>query len=261
MPTDDEWAKDLANASYKHVIDMGILSRLIIGGFAAPPAMYILQPQSAFALLAMSIVAGSAGTGIFRALQDWMQTVIEKEEKKAQAVIAEKEKELVQVRTQNLEVDGKFIIPKLEDAITEVGNLESKLREQSVSDSENPSLLKFPQGATLSPHDFGKGWTYLNEAKGINPLAVDKAVNAFKVLEQEVYSQSKSERGTSDIMINKNAKLDIQHLNQVKKLLREAKGALEAINHTQLPSGNDNTSQPEFNSEKNGIVGNSSVTN
>jgi hypothetical protein len=90
-PSEDDLAAKLAYASPKNVIDLGVWARIIIGAAAAPPAMLFLRPESAFALLAMSVVAGSAGTAIFRSLQE-----------RVQAAIAHKEKDETQGQIRNL---------------------------------------------------------------------------------------------------------------------------------------------------------------
>jgi hypothetical protein len=53
-----------------YMYDLGIWARIIIGGLAALAALLVLQPDSTFALLATAVVAGSAGTSVFRSLQD-----------------------------------------------------------------------------------------------------------------------------------------------------------------------------------------------
>jgi hypothetical protein len=80
-PSEDDFAAKLAYASPKNVIDLGVWARIIIGAVAAPPTMLFVQPESAFALLAMSIVAGSAGTAVFRSLQERVLLAIAQKEK------------------------------------------------------------------------------------------------------------------------------------------------------------------------------------
>jgi hypothetical protein len=48
------------------------MSHMAIGAAAAPPAILLLRPESAFALLAMSLVSGSAGSALFRNVQEKM---------------------------------------------------------------------------------------------------------------------------------------------------------------------------------------------
>jgi hypothetical protein len=48
------------------------MSHMAIGAAAAPPAILLLRPESAFALLAMSLVSGSAGSAVFRNVQEKM---------------------------------------------------------------------------------------------------------------------------------------------------------------------------------------------
>jgi len=54
----------------KYLFDMGYVGRMIIGAGAAFLVGVILAPESLLELAAMSLIAGSAGTSIFGALQD-----------------------------------------------------------------------------------------------------------------------------------------------------------------------------------------------
>jgi hypothetical protein len=49
--------------------NLGIAAPVIIGALAALATFFVLSPASAFALLAQSVIAGSAGTSVFRTLQ------------------------------------------------------------------------------------------------------------------------------------------------------------------------------------------------
>jgi hypothetical protein len=69
-PTDVEVGDTATYALSKNMYDLGIWARVIIGALAAVGAMLALTPTNTFALLATAIVAGSAGTSIFRSLQD-----------------------------------------------------------------------------------------------------------------------------------------------------------------------------------------------
>lgn len=57
------------------------LSQSIVGGAAAPPVLLLLKPETAFALITMSVVVGTAGSAFFRALQEQMLEYIRREEK------------------------------------------------------------------------------------------------------------------------------------------------------------------------------------
>ena len=57
------------------------LSQSIVGGAAAPPVLLLFKPETAFALITMSLVVGTAGSAFFRALQEQMLEYIRREEK------------------------------------------------------------------------------------------------------------------------------------------------------------------------------------
>ena len=52
------------------LFDLGIWARIIIGGLAGVAAVFLLSPSTTFGLLAIAVVAGSAGISIFRSMQD-----------------------------------------------------------------------------------------------------------------------------------------------------------------------------------------------
>ncbi len=63
-------------ATWKFTYDLGVVSRIIIGALAAVAVLWVLSPPSGFALLAVSVVAGSAGSAIFRSLEDRLLAVV-----------------------------------------------------------------------------------------------------------------------------------------------------------------------------------------
>jgi hypothetical protein len=224
-PTDDELAAKFAYASPRNVVDLGVRARIIIGMFAAPPAMLFLQPESVFGLIAMSVVAGSAGTGVFRALQDRLLIAVAQNEK---------EQAETKVRTQTLKLNAKSITPKLTKALEEVEKLENYMRKKSEC-LKDPYKLTFHEDVSLDPTYFSNVWKPLNEAKGIEAKTVEPSINAFKTLEQEVCHKSKSKKDTPEITIPKGKTVELKYFFQVKKLLNEAKGAIEAIENSSTP--------------------------
>jgi hypothetical protein len=56
--------------------DLGIFARVIIGAFAAVAILWAFTPPSGLALLSTSLIAGSAGSSIFRSLSDRLLAVI-----------------------------------------------------------------------------------------------------------------------------------------------------------------------------------------
>lgn len=157
-------------------------------------------------------------------------------------------------------------MPKLEKALKAVEDLENKLRENSESFQDKPNQLKFNKELPLERKYFDNVWTSLNEAKGIEAKIVKPSINAFKTLVDKVYEQSNSEEGTPKITIQAGKTIGLKNFIQVKKLLSEQKGAIEAIENSPilltvseppLPEGDGKPSQPEFHKEQNGAVENS----
>ena len=249
-PTEDDLAAKFAYASPKNVIDLGVRARIIIGMFAAPPAILFLQPESVFALIAMSIVAGSAGTGFFRALQDRLLIAVAQNEK---------EEAQTQIRRQKRKLNAKSIKVKLNQALEEFEKLENVLTTKSES-PKDPYKLTFSEEVSLDPTYFSNVWKPLNEAKGIDAKTVEPLTNAFKALEVELYYESKSKKDTPEITLPKGKTVELKYFTQVKKLLNEATGAIEAVENSntllpepELPSSAEKTktSQLESNNGQN----------
>jgi hypothetical protein len=68
-PTEEEVPKGVVGDYLK---DLGIWARIIIGALAAVAAWFVITPSNTFQLVAMAVIAGSAGTSIFRSMQDRM---------------------------------------------------------------------------------------------------------------------------------------------------------------------------------------------
>jgi hypothetical protein len=74
-PEEDE-VVDFPHATHKFVYDLGIGARMIIGAMAALIALWVITPDTTFAWLAVAVIAGSAGTAVFRSMQDRLLAVI-----------------------------------------------------------------------------------------------------------------------------------------------------------------------------------------
>ncbi|MBD2056977.1 hypothetical protein H6F88_13295 [Oculatella sp. FACHB-28] len=252
-PSDDEWALRASDtgsrdARRENIIDFGIFARLSVGGLAAPAAIVFLNPASVFALFGMSVIAGSAGTAIFIALQERIRTIIAEQQKAVAVAVAEKEIEIAQepFRRAKLIQSAQLILGILENAATKLGEIEKKLREDSETVAEEPNALKFPtdKAVVLQQNDFKEVWNLLNEVKGIDLQIGDRITGPFKTLEQTIKSIATSPLGADTIKIE-GGKLDLEVFNQVKKLINEAKGEIEAI--VALESGGTNASVADRN--------------
>jgi hypothetical protein len=221
-PTEDELAAKLAYASRRNVIDLGVWARILIGAAAAPPAMLFLRPETAFGLLAMSVVAGSAGTAVFRSLQERLLLAVAQQEKTESETPAEKHNS------------------KLEEAIDAFERLYQKVWKAS---EIQPKIteLKFPKGLILDPEDFNEVMEFLIQAKCVKNPKVDEAIEAFNQLEKKVRDVSKSRAGKTELRISSdsNQTLDSKDFDEVKRLLREAQGVSETIVTGEAQEGNE----------------------
>lgn len=101
--------EDLGDGAAHKLIDLGLLARVLIGAGAAVAALWLIEPESAIALIAGSIIAGTAGIAIFRSLQDRLLALLAAQqtaEAKAQAV--EAKTQTVETAMKALEIDQDF---------------------------------------------------------------------------------------------------------------------------------------------------------
>jgi len=221
-PTEDNWAAELAYATPPNVIDLGIFARIIIGGFAAVPTMVFIEPESVLILLAMSLVAGSAGTAVFRSLQDRLLIAITHQE------ASEKKRKIKQ----------KNNIAKMDKAIAAVETLQEEVETKSES-PEGTTALIIPEGTVLDRSRFEEVRKVLLQLTGVNAEA-NQALAAFKKLEEELIKNSVKPQGTSDMKFTKNTSINCDLFGNVKDCLSQAKGA----NELTVIADNSESSQP-----------------
>jgi len=206
-PSEDDLAAKLAYATPKNVIDLGVWARIIIGAAAAPPAMLFLRPESAFALLAMSVVAGSAGTAIFRSLQE-----------RVQAAIAHKEKDETQGQIRNL-ID---MMEKAFDALKKGKNDEAaKFLNKAKALHETIAVQDTSQQAVSK--------TTLKDK-------VNEVLDAFDNLKDKLIKASTSPKDETKLEFTGGLlssifsdPLEQEDLDKIESLLSEIKGCYEAI--------------------------------
>jgi hypothetical protein len=208
-PSEDELAAKLAYASPQNVIDLGIFARIIIGAFAAVPAMVFIAPETVLILLAMSLVAGSAGTAVFRSLQDRLLIAITQQE------ASEKKRKIQQ----------KNNIAKMDKAIAAFKTLEEQVEKKSDSPEGTTDLI-IPQGTVLNRSHFEEVRKVLSQVTGVNTEA-DKAIAAFKKLEEEFIKNSVRSQGAIDLKFTKDTPISCNLFGNVKDCLSQAKGANE----------------------------------
>jgi hypothetical protein len=221
-PSEDELAAKLAYATVGNVIDLGIFARIIIGASAAVPAMAFIKPESVLILLAMSLVAGSAGTAVFRSLQDRLLIAITQQE------ASEKKRKIQQ----------KNNIAKMDKAIAAVETLQEEVEKKSES-PEGTTHLIIPEGTVLDRSRFEEVRKVLLQVTGVNAEA-NQALAAFKKLEEELIKNSVKPQGTSDMKFTKDTSIKCDLFGNVKDCLSQAKGA----NELTVIADNSQSSQP-----------------
>ncbi len=221
-PSEDELAAKLAYASVENVIDLGIFARIIIGASAAVPAMVFIKPDSVLLLLAMSLVAGSTGTAVFRSLQDRLLIAITQQE-------ASEQKRKIKQKSNNA---------KMEKAIAAVETLEKEVEKKSDSPEGTTNLI-IPEGTVLNRSHFEEVRKILLQVTGVNAEA-NNAIAAFKKLEEELIEKSVKPQGTMDLKFTKDTTIECKLFGNVKDCLIQAKGA----NELTAIADNSQSSQP-----------------
>ena len=208
-PSEDELAAKLAYASPENVIDLGIFARIIIGAFAAVPAMVVIEPASVLSLLAMSLLAGSAGTAVFRSLQDRFLIAITQQE----------------ASEQKRKIKQKNKTAKIDKASVAFETLEDEVEKKSESPEGRTDLI-IPEGTVLDLRHVEEVRKILFQVTGVNDEA-NNAIAAFKKLEEELIENSVKPAGTMDLKFTKDTTIDCKLFWNVKDCLIQAKGANE----------------------------------
>lgn len=150
-PTEEEVAEKYPYAIVKNLYDLGIWARVIIGALAAIAALFVLSPSTAFSLLATAIVAGSAGTSVFRSMQDRLS-----------AAMAQKDAADTRAKADNLGA-------KVDETMQAFASLKNRLVEASTSPAGTRTLaFEAGAGVALDLEDLDKVERLLSEAKGIH---------------------------------------------------------------------------------------------
>ncbi len=141
-------AVDNPHAVAQYMYDLGIWARVLIGAFAAVAALLVIDPETILTLISSTLIAGSAGTSIFRSLQDRMLAALA-------------QKDVVELRAVN---------QKLDAVVDETRAAFNDLRSAIRATPPPPSMRSMAPG-TASVVDLAlldRVDQLLNEAKGIS---------------------------------------------------------------------------------------------
>lgn len=144
MMKENENEKLFSSAIAQFCFDLGIWARVIIGAFAALSVLFVFSPPTTMALISMAVIAGSAGSAIFGALQE----------------------RLIALLAMQSELDHRKKSGIAEDKVIEAS---AKLVDEK---KRRLNILGQPNLAQLTPEDLGLDEfdsieRLLNEAKGI----------------------------------------------------------------------------------------------
>ncbi len=128
-----------------YMINLGIWARVIIGAIAAVASLVVVTPETLIKLLATTIIAGAAGTSIFRSLQDRLF-----------AALAQKE-------TADLRAINDKLHTKVDETIDAFATLKSAIRAVPLP----PTARSIPGAAAVDQALVDRVEGLLNEAKGL----------------------------------------------------------------------------------------------
>jgi hypothetical protein len=232
-PTKDELAAKFAYATPENLYDLGYLARLLIGALSAPVTIAVVPQSSVLAMLATSVVAGSSGALIFRALQDRLTAAIYNKQ-------LDDEHKADKTQEQHLKRAAELITDKLDEAIKAFNTLSHKIGTDSNTSS---GKLTFPSDPELKLvcDDFRNVWTPLNEAEVVAELietqtddskklqqSVNDVIDAFAKLQQAVDEVSESRQGEPEITLIPGETLDLEYFRKIQQLLNEAKASTDS---------------------------------
>jgi hypothetical protein len=75
-PKDTEASEKYRYAIIKHMYDLGIFARVIIGALAGVIVLLVFSPSTILGLVAISVTAGSAGIAVFNSIQDRLMAAL-----------------------------------------------------------------------------------------------------------------------------------------------------------------------------------------
>lgn len=233
-PTKDELAAKFAYATPENLYDLGYLARLLIGALSAPVTIAVVGSSSVFAMLATSVVAGSSGALIFRALQDRLTAAIYNKQ-------LDEKQTADKTQKQHLKGAAELIRDKLGKAIEAFKTLSHKIGTDSNTSSGKLTFPSDPE-IKLVCDDFRNVWTPLNEAEIVAELietqtddskklqqSVDDIVDALAKLQQAVDEVSESRQGEREFTLISGETIDLDYFRKIEQLLNEAKGLTEKI--------------------------------
>ncbi len=147
--TEEEVTEGFPYAKPKYMFDLGILARVIIGALAAVAALVVFAPNSALELVAMAIIAGSAGTAVFRSLQDRLTAA------------------LAQTDAANARLATARMVAKIDEANQTLAPVRNMIVRQSISPPGATEPTAKTDRSMLDLAELDKVEQLLNEAKGI----------------------------------------------------------------------------------------------
>jgi hypothetical protein len=119
--TPEEVREAYPYAIVKNLVDLGVWARVVIGALAAVAALLVLAPDNMFGILSTAVVAGSAGTAVFRSLQERLSAALALKEAADTREIALRQNAKVEEIQEALVIHHKMLEDRADAAIGEAG--------------------------------------------------------------------------------------------------------------------------------------------
>lgn len=151
----DEVPDGLQDAVARHVLDLGVLARLFIGGCAALLVLWVLDldEESAKALVGGSILAGAAGGAVFQSLRGRLEAALAAQELAQNRVIVSQ------------------LANKVEELAETKGELQRKIATESVS-PVGTRAFSFSAPVELDLPELEKLDVLVGEARALSEVAL-----------------------------------------------------------------------------------------
>jgi len=150
--TKDEIAERFLYAIPTYLYDLGYFSRIIIGAGAAVAVLWVVQPSSLIGLAAVSLIAGSAGSSVFRSMQDRLNAAL------AVQKLAETQKKVDETKDQ--------VQKKVTKLASSLEGLKDELVAKSISPTGSKNLV-FEPTQEVDPSELEAAEKLLSELKTI----------------------------------------------------------------------------------------------
>jgi len=202
-----------------------LLALCMVGGLAAPPATFFLKPQTMYGLISLSIVTGSAGTAIFKSLQERVVGSLNQARDIARREIAEET-----LNKQRRRTNAPALEKMLGEVKKQVTDLIETIEKETTNDVQaGKQILRFPgqePGLMLQRSKIDEIFKSLNNIKVFDQELAEPILEAFGNLRDQIFTKGETLANNSNFLFKNSQTLEAFYLEEVKRTLDEAQGKI-----------------------------------